>query len=271
MAGTTSQGKSQAASDLLWQAWQTGGKLPCLPAELTPADRNDRASGYAIQSLLEARSGKPVYGWKIAATSSAGQQHIAVDGPLAGRLLAEQVRPDGAVISLGNNGMCVAECEFAFAMAHDLPPQAQGYQVAQVMAAVASLHPAIEIPDSRFARFETAGQAQLIADNACAHLVIVGAKTTSNWRALNLATHAVTASVQSGTALVHHHGTGANVLKDPRLALTWLANELSGLGITLRAGQTVITGTCMTPIPVSPGDKLRASFGALGEVGASFS
>ena len=35
--------------------------------------------------------------------------------------------------------------------------------------------PAIEIPDSRFADFVSAGAAQLIADNACAHLFVLGA------------------------------------------------------------------------------------------------
>ena len=29
-----------------------------------------------------------LFGWKIAATSEAGQKHINVDGPMAGRILA---------------------------------------------------------------------------------------------------------------------------------------------------------------------------------------
>ena len=37
-------------------------------------------------------------------------------------------------------------------------------------------------------------------------------------------------------------GHGKNVLGDPRVALTWLANELRGLGIPLRAGEVVTTG-----------------------------
>ena len=52
--------------------------------------------------------------------------------------------------------------------------------------AVDTLHPAIELPDSRFADFVKAGEAQLIADNACAHLFVLGAPTTADWRAVDL-------------------------------------------------------------------------------------
>ena len=47
--------------------------------------------------------------------------------------------------------------------------------MAEVLDAVDTLHPAIEIPDSRFADYVKAGEAQLIADNACAHLFVLGA------------------------------------------------------------------------------------------------
>ena len=49
-------------------------------------------------------------------------------------------------------------------------------------------------------------------------------------------------------------GHGKNVLGDPRVALAWLANELRELGITLRAGEVVTTGTCHPPLPIQAGD-----------------
>ena len=61
------------------------------------------------------------------------------------------------------------------------------------------------------------------------------------------------------------------MLGDPRVALAWLVNELSTLDIVLKAGQVVTTGTCMTPIPLAPGDKVEADFGALGRVAVRFS
>ncbi len=252
------------ASDLLWGHWQSRTLLAELPAQCRPANR---AEGYAIQQRLEARSAQALFGWKIAATSTAGQQHIGTSGPLAGRLLRERVLDEGALFPIKGNQMRVAEPEFAFRMGQDLPPREQPYSVADVLAAVESLHPAIEVPDSRFEHFVSAGEESLIADNACADRFVLGKPTTADWRSIDLSRFAVSAQV--GTRY-QREGTGANVLGDPRLALTWLANELRALGITLARGQVITTGTCMQPLEVEPGDHARADFGVLGSIEARF-
>ncbi|HTS53608.1 MAG TPA: fumarylacetoacetate hydrolase family protein [Burkholderiales bacterium] len=254
----------QAASDLLWDLWRTGRRVAALPEELRPATRAD---GYAVQALLERRSAHPVFGWKIAATSQAGQRHIGVDGPLAGRLLRERVAGSGAELKLGANHMRVAEPEFAFRMLRDLPARAAAYSLNEVMAATDTLHPAIELPDSRYEDFCNVGAAQLIADNACAHYFVLGPAAPNRWRSQDLVQQVVTGTV---TDKLRCEGKGANVLGDPRAALTWLVNELSRLGVQLTAGQVVTTGTCVTPLPVVPGDHVTADFGELGRVELSF-
>jgi 2-keto-4-pentenoate hydratase len=226
-----------------------------------------RAEGYAIQARVERHSAKPVFGWKIAATSKAGQAHIGVDGPMAGRLLAERVLPDGGSTPLGANHMRVAEVEFAFRMGRDLTPRPTPYSTDEVLAAVDTLHPAIEIPDSRYDDFVTVGAPHLIADNACAHLVVVGAPAKTDWRKLDLAAHK---GWGRNEGKYERAGSGANVLGDPRLALAWLANELRGLGLTLARGQTVITGTCVKPIEVEAGDHIVADLGILGDLSIRF-
>src|SRR6185503_15117939 len=100
-----------------------------------------------------------------------------------GRILEETLIADGGVASMAGNDMRVAEPEFAFRMRSDLPPRPNLYSVAEVLDAVDTLHPAIEIPDSRFADFIRAGEAQIIADNACAHLFVLGKATSADWRA----------------------------------------------------------------------------------------
>ena len=250
------------ASDALWQHWQQGTRIDSLPVSIRPSTR---AAGYAVQARLEARSTAPLFGWKIAATSKAGQAHIAVQGPLAGRLLAERVFSNGAEIPFGANHMRVAEAEFAFRMASDLPSRTKAFGVDDVLDAVGSLHPAIELPDSRYHDFTKVGEAQLIADNACAHYFVLGDAAPDTWRSLDLAAHVVTARIAGEP---DRQGNGANVLGDPRAALTWLVNELSDLGITLNAGQVVTTGTCVMPLPIEPGDRVIADFGVLGRVEA---
>jgi 2-keto-4-pentenoate hydratase len=259
---------TQAAAQLLWTHWQAGTKIDALPDTLRPADA---AQGHAIQALLPSVDARQVVGWKIAATSSVGQAHIGVSGPLAGRLLSGQVDADGGTQSLRGNGMRVAEPEFAFRFGAALAPRQAPYTVDEVLAAVESLHPAIEVPDSRFADFVHAGEAQLLADNACAHRFVLGPATAANWRALDLSTHRVQGRVLAGGACRYQRdGDGSAVLGDPRVALTWLANAFSRLGVGLAAGQFVTTGTCMVPLAIEPGDWVQADFGVLGEVSARF-
>jgi 2-keto-4-pentenoate hydratase len=253
----------EAASRTLHDHWCAGTKLVALEPSHRPSDRRE---AYAIQAALENHSAGNLFGWKIAATSEAGQKHINVDGPMAGRILSQTVLPDGGTASMAGNEMRVAEPEFAFRMATDLPPRSSPYSMQQILDAVATLHPAIEIPDSRFADFVSAGAAQIIADNACAHLFVLGAPTRSDWRGLDLVEQKPLITLR-GEKFTGH---GKNVLGDPRVALTWLANELRQLGITLRAGEVVTTGTCLPPPPIQAGDRFEADFGVLGKVSVGF-
>ncbi|MCX7863486.1 MAG: hypothetical protein N2423_00380 [Novosphingobium sp.] len=250
----------RAASDLLHDHWMKQNRLDALPEAIRP---HSRADGYAIQALIEDHSAAPLFGWKIAATSPAGQAHIAVDGPLAGRILAERVIEEGEICPFGNNLMKVAELEFAFRMGATLAPRASAYTPEEVLDAVASMHPAIEIPDSRFADFTIIGAPQLIADNACAQYFCLGAATGEDWRDADLAGHEVTGYVDDGPA---QQGLGSNVLGDPRIALCWLANELSAHGMTLREGEVVTTGTCVVPMAIAPGSLIRGDFGRFGSI-----
>jgi 2-keto-4-pentenoate hydratase len=252
------------AAKLLIEHWRAGRVMADLPPELKP---KTRAEGYAAQAAWERESTQPLFGWKIAATSIDGQRHIGVDGPLAGRLLAERVATDGATLPMAANRMRVAEAEFAFRMGRDLAPRGTPYTVDEVLAAVAALHIGIEVPDSRFEDFASVGGPALIADNACADRFVLGPEMPAAWRSMDLAAHAVRGLV-AGKAPVE--GRGANVLGDPRVALTWLANELSGLGITLKAGQVVTTGTCVKPLAIGEGDQVTMDFGALGSAKVSF-
>jgi len=257
------QQEIRSAAAILWQHWQQATRLDELPAHCRP---HTRADAYAIQAELAALSGQSIVGWKIAATSPAGEQHIRVAGPIAGCLLSARAREAGARISLTGNNMKVAEAEFAFSMGRPLPKRAKTYSIAEVLEAVASLHPAIEVPDSRYKDFTRVGAEQLIADVACACWFVLGPAARVDWRVRNLAMHGVAAYRNGAPA---GKGSGANVLGDPRSALAWIANELSAYGDGLRAGDVVITGTCLTPVPVSAGDSVKvdfADFGAL-EVG----
>jgi 2-keto-4-pentenoate hydratase len=256
--------RAKQAADILWSAWQEKRLLEALPDDCRPHSLEE---GYAIQDTLAALHGGEVIGWKIAATSANGQRHIGVSEPLGGRLFAKFCHPDGARLPAGPLHMRVAEAEFAFRLAKDLPPRANPYATAEVMAAVDTLHLAIEVPDSRYRDFARVGAPQLAADDSCACFFVLGAEAVG-WRDVDLAAHPV---VGYKNGAVAERGSGANVLGDPRVALAWLANDRAGRGDGLKAGHIVTTGTCIKPVLIWPGDQVVADFGSLGQVRAEFS
>ena len=85
----------------------------------------------------------------------------------------------------------------------------------------------------------------------------------NEWRMIDLSKHKV---VISNSNEIQHEGVGSNVLGDPRVALTWLVNELSQNNISLDKGMIVSTGTCAKPIPIKVGDTVRADYGQLGSI-----
>jgi len=95
----------------------------------------------------------------------------------------------------------------------DLPARSTPYTTQQMLDAVDTLHPAIEIPDSRFSDFVGAGEAQLIADNALLRICsCLGPATTSDWRSLDLVEQK---TGRHDGAASNSSGHGKNVLGDP--------------------------------------------------------
>lgn len=258
------QSQIEQAAALLWRTRLAQQRIDALPEDLRP---HALAEGYAIQDTMAAAAAQPVLGWKIAATSKAGQEHIGVTEPLAGPLFKSFVLSDGARLPAAPLHMKVMEAEFAFRMGRDLPPRSAAYRQTEVCDAVAALHLAIEVPDARFERFAEIGPAQIVADDAFASWFLLGPEV-HDWRRLDLAWQRVRA-LKNGALAVE--GIGANALGDPRIALTWLANHLAQRGIGLKERDIVTTGTCITPLAVASGDQVVAEFIDLGRVTARFS
>ncbi|MSP66999.1 MAG: hydratase [Alphaproteobacteria bacterium] len=255
-------GRAARAAETIWGAWRDERLIDGLGADCRPRTLDE---GYAAQAALPKVSGQPVVGWKIAATSKAGQAHLQVTSPLAGRLLADRLHRSPARLPLRRLHMAVAEAEFAFRIAADLPAGERPYTTDEVMARVLALHPAIEIPDSRIREFAKAGAPQLVADDACANFLVLGADA-QGWRGVDLSRHPARMQINGRWV---RDGIGANVLGDPRIALTWLANDRAERGEPLLAGQVVTTGTCMEPVRIALGDRVLVDFGQFGTAEAS--
>lgn len=242
-----------AVAEAVWTAWRTGERLTALP----DAPRDD-AEGMAAQDALRTLAG-PAYGWKIAATSAAGQAHAGVTAPLPGPLFTSGRYASGDTLPPHALHMAVAEAEFAFVMGADVPDGADP------LPAVAALHVAIELPESRFERFAEVGGPSLLAEGACTHRFVLG-PAVDGWREHDLAAAPTELWINGERAAT---GSGAAVLGDPRTALAWLAAELPRHGHRLRAGDVVTTGITTPHAPVAAGDAVRAEFPGLGSVSAT--
>jgi 2-keto-4-pentenoate hydratase len=252
--------QAKEAARLLIANWRANTRLEALPEAVRPVGRQQ---GYDCAAALAELEASPVAGWKIAATSAAGQRHINVDGPLIGRIFHDRLLQPGATVPLGDNIMRVAEAEFAFTFSRDLPARPEPYSLEEALAAVSTLHLSIEVPDSRYLDFTRVGAAQLIADTACASWLVLGPAIAAAWRHIDLTQHQVSGH-RNGARVAE--GSGRAVLGDPRLALHWFVNECASHCGGVRAGQFVTTGTCIVPFAIAAGDLVMADFGEFGSL-----
>jgi 2-keto-4-pentenoate hydratase len=173
--------------------------------------------------------------------------------------------PSGAQLDAAALTMRVAEAEFAFRMARDLPAGVVPSR-GQVLAAVGALVLAIEVPDSRFDDLLNVGLPSMLADALCCGFLVLGAELP----AFDPGALPGMGVRMRANGEVVSEGRGEDVLGDPIDALVWLAGHLAECGEALRAGDLVTTGACTPANPVAPGDQLVAEFDELGDACVSF-
>jgi 2-keto-4-pentenoate hydratase len=228
--------------------------------EYFPAGYADRLSldeAYRIQlALIERRcaEGERQIGWKVGLTSKAIQQQFGFNEPCFGCIL--ETRPSGHVFAAGELIKPGFETEICMRLGH---PLAGAATPEEVSAAVAAVHPAFEIIETR----GDPGQiALMLADNAQQHSVVLGMPVALS-PALRL--DEVKARVELNGRVVAA-GLGAAVLDHPLNSLAWLARKLGEFGRSLRPGDLVMTGSLVRQFPLAPGDRAYASFSGIGAV-----
>lgn len=237
--------------------------LDSFPGGAFPADIDE---AYAVLDSIEAQMDVPVGGWKVALTNPAIQKRMKATEPACGPLFQPYIMQSPKLLNMPEESLRGLECEFAFRMGDDLPARPEPYSAEEVLTAAATLHPAVEVVDSRVRNGQQHGAVAIIADH-CANAALVYGPGTADWRGLDLAAHEAVLSVDGKHAIT---GVGREVLGDPRNSLVWLANFLSARGRGLKAGDMVTTGSTMGIHPAPAGSASVADFGSLGTVEVSF-
>ncbi|MEZ5117053.1 MAG: fumarylacetoacetate hydrolase family protein [Candidatus Nanopelagicales bacterium] len=218
--------------------------------------------GYAIQQRLVDRllaDGEDIVGYKLGLTSRPMQELLGVDRPDFGPVFASTVYNDGADVVVADFIAPRVEAEIGVVLGADLtgPNCTPG----QALAAISGAAAAIEIVDSRIRdwRIKLADTVADLASNGA--IALSGRAVPVDDIDLRLVGMVFT---RNGELVAT--GAGAAALGDPAAAVAWLANTLHPMGVTLRAGQVVMTGALHAMVPVSPGDVFRAEFDRLGPI-----
>jgi 2-keto-4-pentenoate hydratase len=253
----------KAASALL-EAYASGVPVAPLTATYPGLTVDD---GYAIQQAQLASwtgGGAVVKGHKVGLTSAAMQTQLGVDQPDFGVLLDSMFLPEGVAAPISRFLQPKAEPEIAFVLGRRLA--GPGVTVAEALAAVDFVLPALEIIDSRIADWKIT-LADTVADNASSGGVVLGSRPVKPSE-LDLS---LTGCLLYRGGVIAGTGAGGAVLGSPVNALVWLANTLGARGVALEPGHVILPGSVCAAVPFGPGDTVAAAFDRIGAVSMTFS
>jgi 2-oxopent-4-enoate/cis-2-oxohex-4-enoate hydratase len=253
----------QQHGDELYQALLS--RQPIMPLTDSEPDISIE-DAYRIQlRMIDRRieNGEKVIGKKIGVTSQAVQQMLNVFQPDFGQLLSGMAFNEGDAVPISSLIAPRAEAEVAFILKRDL--NGPGVTAADVLRATDFVLPCFEIVDSRIRDWKIRIQ-DTVADNASCGVFVLGGQPRS-LRDIDLA---LAGMVLEKNGDIVSTSAGAAVQGSPVNAVVWLANTLGRLGIALKAGEVILSGSQSPLVPVSAGDCFHCSVGGLGTCSVRF-
>ncbi|MBR0696247.1 2-keto-4-pentenoate hydratase [Bradyrhizobium lablabi] len=255
-----------AAAKAIASARRSRAPLKALTKDIVP---RDEAEGYRVQralhDLLQSQLGSLV-GYKIGCTSPVMQEYLNIQHPCGGGVFEKVVHDSGVRLPAADYVHVGVECEIAVRLARDLAASEAPFTAEWVAEAIEAYHPAIEIVDDRYVKWETLGAPTLVADDFFAAGCVLGEAVPRITAPdlLGVTGRAIVNGKEEGC------GSGADVLGHPHNALAWLANHLAAEGRALHARQIVLTGSLVKTVWLKAGDAVVMELEGLGKVEATF-
>ncbi len=266
---TLNQQQVKAAADDLYRAESTRTQIAPLTQAYPGMDMDD---AYAIQSAWVQRKiadRDPVIGYKIGLTSRVMQRAMNIDTPDFGVLLQSMRFNNHCLITHADFTDPRIEVELAFVLKDRL--FGDDLCIDDVLAATDYITPALELIAARSFRTDpetgyTRTVMDTIADNAANAGIILGEQQfrpdaiDMRW----------SGGILYRNNIIEETGLAAAVLDHPANGIRWIAKRFAPHGIALEPGQILLSGSFTAPVIVSPGDKIRADYGPLGEINCEF-
>ncbi|MFM5948047.1 MAG: fumarylacetoacetate hydrolase family protein [Novosphingobium sp.] len=258
-----SQSRNERLSDELYAALRDRRTVSPLIERFTDLTVDD-AYQISLGFLARRRNdGERVIGKKIGVTSKAVQDMLGVHQPDFG-FLTDWMQV-GETIDIDAKALIAprAEAEIAFVLKEGL--NGPGVTAADVMAATDYIAPCFEVVDSRIRDWKI-GIVDTVADNASCGVFVLG-EARADPGAHSLPELRVTVT-KNGTPL--SEGLGSAVQGDPAQAVAWLANTLGAYGVTLDAGDIILSGSLVPLEPAVKGDVFEMTLHGVGTCTARF-
>ncbi len=241
------------AVDLLLDARRTLTPIDDLPDELKATSMEEV---FWMQDRVAEAFGA-VGGWKVGAGSLEAT-------PMPAPMPAAWIAPSGSL--LRGNRFRGLEAEIAFLMKDDLPPREVPYTRAEVYAAVASCHPAIEVLESGL-RVPTSAPPMSVWPDLQMHGGFVYGAAHADWKNVDFHSESVTLAVDG---MVRVERVGSNTSGDLWRLLPWLANDGAKRTGGLKAGQWITTGSWTGFTLADSGSSVDVRFATMGNVSLRF-
>ncbi|MFC3127559.1 2-keto-4-pentenoate hydratase [Pseudoroseomonas globiformis] len=240
----------QAAANALLRARRTRVPLDALPAAARPTSIDDVQ---AIQELVAAELG-PIVAWKVGAATPSAE-------PGGAPIHAATLRHGSEPFRATDFNLIGVEGEIGFTLGSDLPSRDTPYTREEILEALATMHPMIELVDSRF-RAIGSDKLSHAADQGSHGALVVG-PALADWRHIDPIAMPVRLTLNGKVAL---EKIGGNSAGEPIRLIQWLANTGSRPYGGLKAGMVITTGSCTGMPMVEPGVRVRVEFEGVGAV-----
>ncbi|MGA7339990.1 MAG: 2-keto-4-pentenoate hydratase [Terracidiphilus sp.] len=247
-----------SAAGLLLEARRTAAPIDDLPAALRPTSLEE---AYVVQDAL-ARALEPAgpRAWKIGAPAPDAT-------PLFAPMISAWIVDGAVALAEPRHRLRGVEAEISFLLGKDLPPRPQPYSRQEIVAAIASCHPAIEELESGLTVPSEAGRFSSIADLQ-SHGGFVPGPTVTDWQHIEFAKESVSLAVDGVVRVerVASNTAGTDLLR----LLLYLANEGAARTGGLHRGSWITTGSWTGNAYVPAGSAVDVRFSAAGSVSLRF-